>query len=111
MIKHRHRDGSEYWQFPGGGLNANELSSDAAIRELEEETGLSGTIVRELFTVPYKHGLSTTFLVHADPEAKIALGIDPEDLDSDHKKLVAVEWKKIDQHRGNPEIEELLATL
>ena len=34
---------------PGGGANANESRKDAAIRELEEETGLKGVVVEYLF--------------------------------------------------------------
>ena len=32
--------GKEFWVMPGGGLEANETFSEAAIREVEEETGL-----------------------------------------------------------------------
>ena len=32
--------GSNFWQTPGGGVEADELNRAAAVRELEEETGL-----------------------------------------------------------------------
>lgn len=32
--------GSRFWQTPGGGVDSDELNSAAAVRELEEETGL-----------------------------------------------------------------------
>lgn len=33
------------WQMPQGGIDAGELPRDAALRELEEETGLSSDLV------------------------------------------------------------------
>jgi 8-oxo-dGTP pyrophosphatase MutT (NUDIX family) len=42
------RDG---YFIPGGSVEAGETPAEAAIRELKEETGLSGTVVRPLATV------------------------------------------------------------
>jgi len=36
----RNSYGLEYWTFPGGGINRNELPEHAAIRETLEETGI-----------------------------------------------------------------------
>lgn len=35
----------EHWSFPGGSVEGREMPVDAALRELEEETGLPGDIV------------------------------------------------------------------
>lgn len=40
MVRHRTRG----WELPGGGRKAGESASDCAIRELFEETGLSGRV-------------------------------------------------------------------
>ena len=40
----RFRDGKHYFVFPGGGADEGETPEQAAIREMEEETGLRVTV-------------------------------------------------------------------
>ena len=44
----RHRAGTHYFVFPGGGVDEGESPDQAAIREMEEETGLRVAVLREL---------------------------------------------------------------
>jgi len=45
--------GGRRWQLPKGHLEADELPAQAAVREVREETGVTGTIVEPLSGVDY----------------------------------------------------------
>ena len=111
MVKHRRVDGSEYWQLPGGAILPGESPEAAVLRELREETNLEGRVVRFLFTIPYKYGTSTTFLVEVDAAAQPALGSEPEEVAAEHRKLVDLAWFPLADVRENPEIKALLRVL
>ena len=49
-----HRPAYDDWSFPKGKLEAGEREEDAALREVEEETGLRCTLDRELATTAYR---------------------------------------------------------
>ena len=41
------------WDLPKGGIDKNETHEDAAVREVEEETGVKGLVVRRFITQTY----------------------------------------------------------
>ena len=51
-----HRPAYDDWSFPKGKLEAGERDEDAAVREVEEETGLRCFLERELATTRYRDG-------------------------------------------------------
>jgi 8-oxo-dGTP pyrophosphatase MutT (NUDIX family) len=51
-----HRPAYDDWSFPKGKLERGESDEDAAVREVEEETGLRCALDRELATTTYRDG-------------------------------------------------------
>lgn len=104
LVQHRRKDGTSYWQLPGGGVNPGETLEAAVLRELQEETGLTGRVVRWLFAIPYRLGRSTTFLVEIDHASTVALGTDPEEQDNAFQKLASVAWWPVAEVQDSPEV-------
>ncbi|MFE4175089.1 NUDIX hydrolase [Streptomyces sp. NPDC056909] len=48
MVRRRVKEGQLSWQFPAGEAEAGESDEDAAVRETQEETGLTVKAVRAL---------------------------------------------------------------
>ncbi len=111
LVKHRWHDGTSSWILPGGALLPGENPEEAVLRELDEETGLKGTVVRFLFTMPYDLGTSATFLVEVNATAQVSLGYDPEEAQESSKMLQDVAWFPIKDVRDNPEVRQVLASL
>ena len=64
-----HRDPSS-WIVPGGGVEPNESSLEAAHRELYEEAGVKGRLVRELgvFANDERKHRTSVFVVYLEDE-------------------------------------------
>ena len=90
--------GRDFFNLPGGGIEENETPEQAALRELEEERRVKGTLVRPL-TVEYKPDLESrvfTFLVEIPEDAVAKTGIDPE-LPADEQSIIGVKWMRLDE--------------
>ncbi|GAB2678448.1 hypothetical protein GCM10027194_08480 [Thalassiella azotivora] len=53
VIARVNRAGRLEWCLPKGHLEGDETPEQAAVREIEEETGIRGRVVRELGTIDY----------------------------------------------------------
>lgn len=90
--------GRDFFNLPGGGIEENETPEQAALRELEEECRVKGTLVRPL-TIEYKPDLESrvfTFLVEIPEDAVAKTGIDPE-LPADEQSIIGVKWMRLDE--------------
>ena len=90
--------GRDFFNLPGGGIEENETPEQAALRELEEECQVKGTLVRPL-TVEYKPDLESrvfTCLVEIPEDAVAKAGIDPE-LPADEQSIIGVKWMRLDE--------------
>lgn len=63
LIARRVRGGDLLWALPKGHLEAGESIEAAAVREIAEETGISGRVVRPLGTVSY-HFVHEQLYIH-----------------------------------------------
>lgn len=87
-------DGRSFFSIPGGGIEPGETPEQAAIRELKEECGLDGTIIRKLAEI-YNNGRTEHAFEVSVPEDQNAItGYDPEE-PMDNQPIKEVLWMKL----------------
>lgn len=71
-----------HWDFPKGGVEAGEGPMDAALREVEEETGITDLDFlwgeEAIDTGPYGAGKVSRYYVALTQQSRVVLGINPQ---------------------------------
>lgn len=95
LLDHRFRDGSEYWVFPGGGVEEGEDFETGLKREMYEETGLNLLSFKRLFAT--QEGKTTCIFYRCELElGEPTLG-GPESEEQSPDNIHILEWVEIDR--------------
>jgi 8-oxo-dGTP diphosphatase len=82
LIERKHPPFEGMWALPGGFLNMDETLEEAALRELQEETGITGVKLKQFHTFskvdrdPRHRTITTVFIGYTDENISIEAGDD-----------------------------------
>lgn len=82
LVRRRVKEGSLSWQFPAGGIEEGEDSTDAAVRETLEETGLVVKASKILGKRVHANTGRTMIYVACDVVSGEATVVDDDELDA-----------------------------
>jgi len=96
MVKHRHEN-REIYVIPGGGIEKGETPAEAALRELQEECNVNGSIIKKTseWVDPYDNeNILYTYQIDIGDQMP-SLGYDPEFIAN--PILLEVRWMTLDE--------------
>ena len=98
LMIHTYRFHRYIYELPGGGIEAGETPEETAVRELWEECGLTGTVVRPLNVLHRSNGnREYVFLVEVPADQEPTVGYDPEITEGKEQAIKAVCWKSLSE--------------
>ncbi len=112
MVRHVY-EGRSYWTLPSGRIDEGESPEAAAERELLEETGLTGQVVRLLFDEDFLDGLCRCFLLELTGSSEAVLGHDPEEahLEVHQKMLQELAWQPLESFKNDSQVAQVILAL
>lgn len=103
LVRHEKPERAPYWVLPGGRLEPGESIPECAVREVAEETGLTGSFASVLHVSEFRrearHTVDITALVEVAPDEEAVLGSDPEveaDAEPTLKELRWIGFEELD---------------
>ena len=95
LVEKTYYEGRYFYSLPGGGIEEGESPEETALRELKEECGLDGKIIKPLNIVHKKDGSREYVYEIAVSEEQIAItGKDPE-LTEEEQVILEVCWLRL----------------
>jgi 8-oxo-dGTP diphosphatase len=95
LLLHRFRDGSEYWVFPGGGVEEGEDLETGLQREMYEETGLNLVTFKRLFDTQEGKTTCIFYRCEMEPGEPTLGGPELEEQSPDNTHIL--EWVEIER--------------